>query len=253
MEIDVASFGRAALFLGIPFVLMVFVFQWMWARTCDNYIEVLVAQKGGGGKYVLARKEGGDVTIKDPETQEVRTWPINELATIDITYPGVGFVPRFLQKTIRLAIVNEGDWEPMLNRSPHRQKIASPDVVAFVLKMKEKSDEATKIEIDAFLGGISTGSTREMIADPAVLGNLKANAVLKALASVSNDFLDTLKSINARLLKVAGVNPVVVYIGLGLIVILSAFTVYQIMQLATGFGPATIEKIDAIHKALGIK
>ncbi len=111
MEIDIASFGRAALFLGIPFVLLVFFMQWRWAQDCDRNIRVLVAQKGGGGSWELAPKEGGQISIRNPVTNEVRTWPVNELATIDVLYPGVGFVPSWMQKTIRMAIVNEGDWD----------------------------------------------------------------------------------------------------------------------------------------------
>lgn len=246
MEIELVSLGRAALFLGVPFVLLVFFFQWRWARVCDRNIQVLVAQQGGGGKYELAPKEGGQVTIYNPFTNETRTWPVNELATIEITYPGVGFVPKFLQKSIRLAIVNEGDWEPMLNRSPHRKKIASPDVVEFIKAIAQKiSNPKLKTDIEEFLDGVSTGSTREMVADPAMLGNLMRSGVLKALATVSNDLMDILKGINSKLARFAGLNGAVIYIGLGLIVILLSFTIYQIMQVAPD--------VEAIHKALGIK
>ena len=42
MEIDIASVGRAFLYMGIPFVVMVFYFQWKWAEDCKKYIRVLV-------------------------------------------------------------------------------------------------------------------------------------------------------------------------------------------------------------------
>ena len=234
MTIDLLpSLGRAALFMGIPFVLMIFFFQWRWAKTCANNIRVLVAQKGGGGAWQLARKEGGQITITNSQDDSVRTWPINELATIDVLYPGVGFVPEFMQKTIRLAIVNEGDWEPMLNRSPHREKIASPDVVKFLTSLAEKSsDEETKKEISKMADGLATGPTREMISDPAVLGSLMKSGVLKALATVSNDFLDILKSVNTKLSRVVGANPIIVYIGLGLSVVLLAILIYLVMPLS---------------------
>lgn len=243
MEIDLASFGRAILFLGIPFVLLVFYLQWRWAKTCDANIQVLIAKLGGGGKFELAPREGGQVSIYNPYTDEARTWPVNELATIDVTYPGVGFVPKFLQKTIRLAVVNEGDWEPMLNRSPHRQKIASPDVVKFLLEIADKNPKLRSI-IKEFTDDLSTGPTREMVADPATLGSLIRNSVLRALASVSNELMDTLKNINTRLARFAGLNGTVIYIGLGLTAILAAFLVYQTMQI--------INLLDAIHKTLGI-
>lgn len=235
MTIDIASWGRALLFLGIPFVLMVFFFQWRWARTCDKNIEVLVAMAGGGGKFILAPKEGGQVSIRNPVTDEVRVWPLNELATIDITYPGVGFVPKFLQKKIRLAIVAEGDWEPMLNRSPHRLKVASPDVVEFMQKIAE-TDTKLKTVIDEFLKGISTGPTREMIADPAMLGNLMQSTALKALATVSNDLMDVLKSLNTRMARFTGLNGMIIYIGLGLLIIGAGYLIFQVIQISKALG-----------------
>ena len=95
-SIDSASVLRVILFLGVPFVLLVFFLQWRSARTCNRNIQVLIALKGGGGRFMLARKEGGEVTISNPELGVGRTWAVNELATIDVTYPGVGFVPKFL-------------------------------------------------------------------------------------------------------------------------------------------------------------
>ncbi len=230
MEIEIASVGRAFLYLGIPFVLMIFYFQWQWARTCNKNIQVLVAQKGGGGAYKLAPKDGGSVSItqKDGTT---RVWPINELATIDILYPGVGWVPAFLQKSIRLAIVNEGDMEPMLNRSPHRVKVASPDVVAFLLEIAGDDPEAKlAIQVNKFLEGVSTGPTREMVADPATLGSLMRSMVMNALATVTDDLMEALKGVRSQLARVAGINSVYVYGGLGLIIVLVGFLIYQQMQ-----------------------
>ena len=244
MEIDLfPALGRALLYLGIPFVLMVFYMQWRWAKTCRDYIRVLVAQKGGGGAWQLAPKEGGEITITDDKTERTRTWPVNELATIDILYPGVGFVPAFMQKTIRLAIINEGDWEPMLNRSPHREKVASPDVVKFLLEFAEnEADEDKKGFIKEFAQSLSTGPTREMIADPAVLGGLMKSGVFKALATVSNDFTDAMRNLTNKLNKAVGPKPMVVYLGLALIVILIGFFIYQ-----------QITSFEAINQALGIK
>lgn len=234
-EIDVASIGRALLFLGIPFILMVFFLQWKWAKTCDKYMEVLVAQMGGGGKFMLAPKEGGQVTIINPITGEGRTWPVNELATIDVTYPGVGFVPKFLQKKIRLAILNEGDWEPMLNRSPHRRKVASPDVMEFIRNMVGDNSEL-KAKVEEFLNGVSTGSTREMIADPATLYNLQRSSVMQALATVSNDLIDTLKDVNTKLARFTGMRGVYIYIGLGVLAIMLGFAIFLITEIANYLG-----------------
>ena len=253
MEIDIASFGRAFLYLGIPFVLMVFYFQWQWARTCNKNIQVLVAQKGGGGAYKLARKDGGFVEIAQ-EDGTVRIWPINELATIDILYPGVGWVPAFLQKSIRLAIVNEGDWEPMLNRSPHRTKIASPDVVAFLEGLAKDNPDLTTL-VAEFLAGITTGPTREMVADPATFGSLMRSNVMNALATVSDDLMEALKGVRTQLARVAGINSLYVYGGLGLCILLLGFIIYQMMQgtVATPADPVILDKLNQIQSALGLQ
>jgi len=251
MTIDWGSgLSTAGLFLGIPLILGIFVAQWKWARTCDRNIQVLVAQKGGGGKYELAPKAGGEVSIINPVTREARTWPINELATIDVPYPGLGFLPRFLQKSIRLAIVNEGDWEPMLNRSPHQEKVASPDVIEFMRAVAQSSTVEIKKEIDEFLAGISSGSTRELIADPATLGALRQNTILKALATISDDLLDNIKSLKSQLSRIAGINPTIIYLGLFVIGALVIFLVYQTIQMDLG---SIAEQVKAIYKSLGIQ
>jgi len=240
------------LYLFVLFVLMVVYYEWKWAKTCKNNIQVLVAQQGGGGDFFLAPKAGGQVTIKNSQTNEERTWALNELATIEVPYPGVGFIPAFLQKTIRLAIVNEGDWEPMLNRSPHREKIASPDVVEFLQSLAEDTEDAKKkAVITKMVKGLATGPTREMIANPATLGDLMRSSVMKALATVSTDLVDLLKSVSAKLGKVVGPNPMIVYIGLGLIIILLAVTLFQIMPIVSSIGDLS-DKLDAIMKASGV-
>ena len=243
MEITFEGVLRAFLFLGVPSVLVVFYLQWRWARTCKNFIQVLVVQQGGGGDFQLAPKTGGEISLENPHTKTVRTWAINELATIDVLYPGVGFVPAFIQKTIRLAIVHEGDWEPLLNRSPHLRRVASPDLVAEFLKIAEAStDEATKKNITELLNGVSTSPTREMIASPAVLGNLLHEKISEIVATVAKDVFDPLKDIIKKLGK--PINPTIVYIGLGLAVILLAYLIFKVV-------PA-LEDISVIKQALGV-
>jgi len=241
MEVDLfPALGRALLYMGIAFILMVLYMQWRWARICRDYIRVLVAQKGGGGSWQLAPKEGGEITITDDKTGITRTWPVNELATIDILYPGVGFVPAFMQRTIRLAIINEGDWEPMLNRSPHRERVASPDVIERLRLLAKNSNEEAKKEIEEYISTLSTGPTREMIADPAVLGGLMKSSVFKALATVSNDFTEAMRTLTNKLNKAVGPQPMVVYVGLALIVVLVGFLIYQ--QLITAGDVETIKE-----------
>ena len=240
------------LYLFVIFVGMVVFYQWRWAKTCKENIQVLVAQTGGGGDFRLAPKSsGGVISLTNPDSNTIRTWPINELATIEVPYPGVGFVPNFLQKTIRLAIVNEGDWEPMLNRSPHKDKIASPDIVAFLLELAEGMDEkdAKKAEIEKLVKSISTGPTREMIASPAVLGNLINEKITEALITVNKEIFDKVAGFMNRLDKL--VNPMIVYIGLGLALIGIAFIIYQ--QANISDSAEVLNKLDAIEKALGLK
>lgn len=230
-------------YLGTLFVAMVVYYQWRWARACKNYIQVLVVQQGGGGNFELAPKVGGSVSLKNPATNTTRTWAINELATIDVLYPGVGFVPSFLQKTIRMVIVHEGDWEPLLNRSPHQRRVASPDLVAEFLKLAEAStDKATKESIEAILDKVSTAPTREMIASPAVLGNLIQERITEIVATVGKDIFDPLKDIIRKLGK--PINPTIVYIGLGLSVLLLAYLIFKVV-------PA-LEDISVIKQALGV-
>lgn len=231
-------------YLGSLVVCMVVYYQWRWANTCKNNIQVLVVQQGGGGDFQLAPKTGGDISIKNPHNNTTRTWAINELATIDVLYPGVGFVPAFLQKTIRLAIVHEGDWEPLLNRSPHMQKVASPDIVMAMEKIAEGvTDKAVKEKITAVLKDVSTAPTREMIASPAVLGNLLHERITEVVATVAKDIFDPLKDVLKKLSK--PVNPIIVYIGLGLAVLLLVYVVFYINPLA--------EDVGLIKEALGVK
>lgn len=217
---------------------------------------MLVAKAGGGGDWELSPKEGAHVTIRNPYNNETKVWPINELATIEVLYPGVGFVPGFLQKSIRLAIVNEGDWEPLLNRSPHRTKIASPDVVEFLknigvtVKAKYPKVEASIMDL---LANISTSPTRELIADPEGIGNLMRMGVLRALAAVSDDLLEALKGIRSQLSRFMGINPAVVYIGMGLTLILVSVLLYLVMQTSgMGADGNMADKIDQIYRSLGL-
>lgn len=251
MEISLDSVGRALLYLGVPFTLMIFYFQWRWARVCEKNIQVLVAEEVGGGSYQLAPKTGSGVSILNPITGVTRIWAINELATIDVLYPGVGFVPGFMQKKIRLAIVSEGDWEPLLNRSPHMKKIASPDMVETLKEIvKVSKDEAVKESITNLLDGVSTAPTREMIASPAVLGNMIAEKITAIAVTVAKDIMNPL----SEAIKKMGrqINPLVVYIGLGLIVILLAVLIYKLFPVLESMEEMT-SGMNIIKQALGVK
>jgi len=238
-------------YLGTIFVILVAWLQWRWARICQNNIQVLVAEQGGGGKFTLAPKTGGTVSIKNPHTDTVRMWAVNELATIDILYPGVGFIPAFMQKTIRLAIVNEGDWEPMLNRSPHRPKVASPDMVKALMEIAEGAEEKTEKAIIKLLDGVATAPTREMIASPAILGNLIQEKISELAVTVAKDIVNPINEAIKRLGQ--RLNPTIVYIGLSLVVILSVVSVFFVVGMGNTDVGALAENVDRIMDALGIK
>jgi hypothetical protein len=250
-EVQSIFFGPLAyaFYLLAVFVGMVVYYEIKWSNTCDKNIQILVVLKGGGGDFQLAPKTGGNVTLKNPEDGTTRTWPINELTTIDVRYPGVGFVPAALQKTIRMAILHEGDWEPLLNRSPHMKKIASPDVVSALRAIAGKCNATVEKQILTILDDVRTSPTREMIADPATLGNLMQSSILQALATVSKDVVDSLKGVASKLNGM--VNAKIVYIGLGLAVIMMAFLLIQVMPLAEKVD-VLAGNVDAIQRALGV-
>lgn len=239
-----------AVYLGVLFVGMVAFYQWKWAHTCKTSVLVLVAQLGGGGNFFLAPKAGGEISIKNPKTGTTRTWPVNELSTIDVLYPGVGFVPAFMQKTIRMAIVSEGDWEPLLNRSPHRPRVASPDMVDALIRIANTASVTTKNAINELLEGVSTAPTREMIGSPAVLGNLMQERISELAVTVAKDIMNPLQEAIKKMGR--RTNPIIVYVGLGLIIVLTAYTVMQVLPTAE-YITEIAEDIAQIKRALGVQ
>lgn len=193
------------LYLFLVFALMVVYYQWRWTSTARQNILVLVVHSDGSSRQVLVKKEGASVSLTNPKTKTTQLWPINKLSTIDVLYPGVGFIPEFLQKQIRMTIVDEDDWEPLINRDPDRKLIASP----------------------------------------AVLGNLMNEKVTEAVITVNKEMMDSIAGLVKRMNKL--VNPIVVYIGLGLNLCLLAFLLYALMPLAE-----LPEAIEGIKNALGI-
>lgn len=233
------------MYLGAIFVLMVLYYEWKWARACKQNVLVLVQKMDGHGDFQLAPQSGGQVSLKSPKSNTTQMWPINELATIDVPYPGVAFIPEFLQKTIRMVIVSEEDWEPMLNRSPYREKIASPDVIEFIKELAD-SDPKISAKVNKLVRELSPQPTREMIASPAVLGNLMHEKITEAVITVNKEMLDSISGLIKRLNKL--VNPTVVYIGLGLIIILLAYVAFQVVPTVSNLAG----ELEAIKKALGV-
>lgn len=254
MTLDVGQgLLNALLFMGPIAIIGGMVCMYLWERTCRTKIKVLLVRTAGGTNTYYVDKEGNEVTIQNPTTGWSGTWPISALATIPQPYPDVaGLLPRFLQHEIQLAIFIEGDIEPLLNRSPHREKMMSPDIYNALLDMREQSPSLAS-SIDKLLDGVSTGMSRDLIASPDWVGSLRKSTALKALASVSDDLMEALKQIRNQLARFAGLNSTYVYIGLGLIIVLLAFDLFFTVQGGQADVAEMKTKIDAIYNALGIE
>lgn len=256
MTVDVGGgLLNALLYMGPLAIVGGLICMYLWERTCRTKIKVLLVKQAGGAPvaYYLD-KEGSEVTLSNKNTGWSGTWPISELATIPLPYPDLaGLLPRFLQREIQTAIVIEGDVEPVLNRSPHRAKVMSPDVYNYLLDMRDKHPELDA-ELDKILTGASTGLSRELIASPDWVGALRKSTALNALASVSDDLMEALKQIRNQLARFAGLNSTYVYIGLGLIIVLLCISLYYTIQGGGGSDLGDMKtKVDAIYDALGIE
>lgn len=253
MTIDVGQGLMNAMLFMLPMAIIAGLFgMWWWERTCRTKIKVVVIKTAGGTTIEYVPKEGDDVTIYNPTSGITRTWPISKLATIPVPYPDLaGLLPRFLQREIQMAILIEGDYEPLLNRSPHRQKIMSPDVIATLEALKEEKPDIATV-IDGLLDGVSTSPTRELIGSPDVLGALKISSVMKALASVSDDLLEALKGIRNQLSRFAGLNATYIYIGLVLVLIMQGFILYFVVSSGSLDVATLSQKVDAIYNTLGL-
>ena len=258
MMVDMwGSLYRAWAIMGPMVVVMAVVAMFFWDRTCRLKLKVIQVKTAGGTIVHYADKEGDSVTLSNPKTGWSGTWPINSLATIPLPYPDLaGLLPRFLQREIQTAIVIEGDLEPLLNRSAHRENVASPNVVNTLrdaLEMLPNTVEGNKLsaQINNVLEHTATGPTRELVASPDWVGSLRKSTALKALASVSDDLMEALKQIRNQLARFAGLNSTILYIGIGLILVLQAFDLYYDIQMSnagtTGIPPDVVQKINAIY------
>lgn len=260
MTVDIgAGLFNALLYMGPMAIIGLLVSMYFWERTCRTKIKVIFCRSAGGVDTRYINKEGDSVTINNPKTGWSGTWPVSGLSTIPLPYPDIaGILPRFLQREIQTAIFLEGDLEPLLNRSAHRENVASPNVVnilAQVQSMLPDSEEGrdTAKEITYILEHTATGPTRELVASPDWLGSLRKSTALKALASVGDDLMDTLNGIRSQLSRFAGLNSTYVYIGLALTVVLLAFLLYFQFQGGAADVVKMAEDITRIKDALGIE
>lgn len=258
MTIDVGSgLLNALMYMGPMAVIGGLVAMFFWERTCRTKISAILVKTAGGVDRHYTDKEGDNVTLSNPKTGWSGVWPISDMATIPMPYPDLaGLLPRFLQREIQTAIFIEGDLEPLLNRSAHRYNVASPNVANALQEALEllpkDTEEAVKLsaQIEHILANTATGPTRELIASPDWVGSLRKSTALKALASVSDDLMESLKQIRNQLARFAGLNSTYVYIGLVLIIILLGVNLYYTIQTANtagGLSPDVLQKIDAIY------
>lgn len=212
------------LYLGSMLVGMTVYYQWKWTKVCRTKVLVLVKKADGHGDYDLADQDGGSVSLTNPNSNTIRTWPLTELATISVPYPGTGLVPQFLQKTIQMIMVEESDWEPLTNRSPHRQMVASPDVISELREIAALVDDESREKITDMIDQMRTAPTRELIASPGLLGNLIHEKISEAVLTVNKEMMDAIAGLTRKLTKL--VSPTMLYVCTGILFAVIAVVLY---------------------------
>tara|TARA_Y100000310_G_C20670663_1_gene810089 strand:- start:1391 stop:2164 length:774 start_codon:yes stop_codon:yes gene_type:complete len=239
-------------YLFVVLVGLIVYYQWQWMRQCDNFVKVIEVKSDGSSVTSYAPKRGSSISITNPHTEQTKLWPITAVTTIEMLYPGDGFIPVFLQKKIRTVVVDENDWEPLLNRGSYSTMVASPDVKALIAGVAETlSDGDAKTTLSYLTDNLKTAPTREMIANPAILGNIGKEKVSELAVTVAKDIMNPLQDAIKKLQK--QLNPTIVYIGLGLAVILLGYTIYLLEQVGSSGVGNMANDIGLIKQALGVK
>ena len=239
------------LYLSLVLAISIAYYQWAWTKKCSHFVKVLVVKPDGSTDTEYAPKSGGYVTLKSRDNNTTRLWPINKLSAIEELYPGDGFIPEFLQKKIKTVIVDDEDWEPLLNRGSYTAKVASPDVVRALRDLADKYPKAAE-DITELADSLSTAPTRDMVASPAVLGNVMKEKVSEMAVTISKDTFDRLEGIARRLDRIP--NAIILYAGLGLICILLAVVLVKVFPALEGMSGLATAGVDlaAIKAALGV-
>ncbi len=256
-------------YLFVLFVGMIIYYEWKWSKEALNNVLLEVVKGDGHASYELVPIEGSAVTLTNPKTGKVKVWPMNELSTITVPYPGVAFIPEFLQKEIRKVGVTEEDWEPYTNRSPHRKNVVSPDVLERLQAIASKIDldnpdlteeERSKLtakldEIDLVIADIqenaSTYPTRELVGSPAVLGNLMHERLTEIIAALGAGLMSKLDDVLKQLTRLGKpINAMAVYIMLGVCVIAGIAGIWLSVS-GSGSGD-DIRRLKLIEQSLGI-
>lgn len=236
------------LYMVVIFVGMIIYYQWQWSKRCANSVRVLIVQPDGSTATQYAPKSGNYVALKVPESNSVRLWPINKLSSVEMLYPGDGFIPTFLQKKIKTVIVDAEDWEPMLNRGSYSRNVASPDVVAAIRDMADDYEDA-RSDLNSLADSLSTAPTRDMVASPAVLGNIMKEKVSELAVTISRETFDKLEGVTRKLDRIP--NPIILYVVLGAIGVLMVVLLVKVAPSLSSL--STLQRdLSAIKQALGI-
>jgi hypothetical protein len=230
------------LYLFIILGVMIAYYQWVWSKRCSTSVRVLVVLPDGSTDTAYAPKQGNYVALPVPESDTFRLWPINKLSSIEMLYPGDGFIPRFLQKKIKTVIVDSEDWEPILNRGSYSHNVASPDVVARIRDLADDFPDAAT-ELTDLADGLSTAATRDMVASPAVLGNIMKEKVSELAVTISRETFDRLEGVMHKLDRMA--NPLILYLGLGAVTVISII-LFVNMQSALSSMSADLSSIKQL-------
>jgi hypothetical protein len=239
------------LYMALVLVIMTIFYQWQWSKKCNGFVKVLVVKPDGSTDTEYAPKSGGYVALQSKESNTTRLWPINKLCAIEMLYPGDGFIPEFMQKKIKTVIMDNEDWEPLLNRGSYVDHVASPDVVKALRDLSDRYPDAAE-DLMELADSLSTAPTRDMVASPAVLGNVMKERVSELAVNLSRDAFDKFDGIMRRLEKLP--NSLIIYIGLGLILICVLVLLFKILPIGDGLANVAdmAANIKAIAKALGV-
>jgi len=236
------------LYLVIILGIMIVYYQYVWSKRCSTSVKVLVVQPDGSTETAYAPRQGNYVALPVPESDTVRLWPINKLSSVEVLYPGDGFIPRALQKKIKMVVVDAEDWEPLLNRGSYSRRVASPDVVQEIRDLADDYPDAKEV-LNGLADSLSTAPTRDMVASPAVLGNIMKEKVSELAVTISRETFDKLEGVTRRLDKMA--NPLVLYLGLGAIVVIVVIALINVMSTTSSIS-SMVADLAAIKQVLGI-
>ena len=245
----VASLGRALLYLGILAIPAGIYLLWKWDKYCRDYIKVLMIKADGSSGPIYVKKSSSTSVVIKNKDGTGKLWALSELGCVDDLYPNMGIIPKWLQRPIKMTGLYEENMEPFINRSPHLDRVASPDVIDYLKQWFQLYGGDKGGAMQKYLATLSTTPTRKVIASPAVLYNLLYEKVTEAVITVNKEMLESINQLARRIGK--PISPTVFYVGVGAIIILQVFTIWQVLPALKGLGSSAVD-IALIKQSLGI-